>query len=237
MEDLPEGYPSGQVGGPRFGDQQIVLGSVLQEKRPLLSGMYLGALYVLNAGNNPDRLALAAHGLRELMEKLTLYYNVPASPQSSMQKKLPSLKEKVRQLQDHWQNVQKNSKCRSNPGWSGEIDKPLLRFLTKVEEFFTWVVEERPARKQQTASTLRVLDPLPLPLPGLIEELRIEEWERCHNYFQGVAHHTINSSYEEFMTWVAVLERFLLDRLYPRTFDDHRIIDELIKEGETDAQP
>ena len=54
--------------------------------------MYLGALMVFDQGGNPDRLALAAHSFRELMEKLPRYIDVPAesSPSSA---KLEGLRE------------------------------------------------------------------------------------------------------------------------------------------------
>ena len=41
------------------------------EKYPL-SQWYLGALYVLDNHYNPDRIAQAAHSLRELIEKLPI---------------------------------------------------------------------------------------------------------------------------------------------------------------------
>ena len=41
------------------------------EKYPL-SQWYLGALYALDNHYNPDRIAQAAHSLRELIEKLPL---------------------------------------------------------------------------------------------------------------------------------------------------------------------
>ena len=46
-----------------------VLKSKQTEKYPL-SRWYTGALYALNNHYNPDRVAQAAHSLRELLEKL-----------------------------------------------------------------------------------------------------------------------------------------------------------------------
>ena len=51
------------------------------------------------------------------------------------------------------------------------------------------------------------------------------------------SHHNLSTTSEEFWSWVSALEYFLLDRLIPRTFEDHAKIDEIIKEGEGNAQP
>ncbi len=66
------------------------------EQGKKLADMYLGALRVLADEHNPDRLPLAAHGIRELLEKLPRYLKVPT--QAAAPKKLPSLKEKVQHL-------------------------------------------------------------------------------------------------------------------------------------------
>ena len=47
--------------------QQRALYEALSGKDERLAGMYLGSLLVLRQIENPDLLALAAHGLRELM--------------------------------------------------------------------------------------------------------------------------------------------------------------------------
>ena len=209
--------------------QQRALYEVLSEKDERLSGMYLGSLLVFRQVENPDSLALAAHGLRELMEKLPRYLDLPVATRP------PSLKEKVRSLSKSWSNAERSSERRGNPAWSGAIDGPLQKFLKKTEEFFAWFKLEHPTRRQQTAKILRSLDPMDRPLPTPIEQLRIEEWDKCHDYFEGVSHHTILSSSEKFTPWLVALERFLLDRLRPRTFEDHSELDRIIREGEGNA--
>ena len=51
-------------------DQQVRLLRALQSKDDSLAAMYLGALRVLSDCDNQDRFSLAAHGIRELMEKI-----------------------------------------------------------------------------------------------------------------------------------------------------------------------
>lgn len=118
---------------------------------------------------------------------------------------------------------------------SGDIDIALENFLKKVHEFFAWIKIDRPTRKQSAANVLRKLDLLNRPLPKVIENLRVDEWEEIHNYFQGVSHHNLSATIEDFESWCATLEAFLLDRLIPRTFEDHTKIDEIIREGEGNA--
>jgi hypothetical protein len=209
--------------------QQRALYEALSEKDERLAGMYLGSLLVLRQTENPDLLALAAHGLRELMEKLPRYFDLPVGT------KPPSLKVKVLELTRSWGNAVKNSKCGENPSWSGVIDSPLRKFLKKTQEFFTWFEAEHPTRKQQTAKVLRGLDLIDRPLPAPIEQLRIEEWDKCHDYLKGVSHHAILPWPGDFISRLEVLECFLLDRLRPRTFEDHAEIDRIIREGETNA--
>ena len=149
--------------------QQRALYKALSEKEQSLADMYLGSLMTLQQTGNPDLLALAAHGLRELMEKLPRYLDAPVDTNS------PSLKGKVQELAQSWSNTLGRSQCYSDPNWSGNIDRPLLIFLRKAYQFFEWFKAERPTRRQQTANALRELDQLGQSLPAPIEGLRIKE--------------------------------------------------------------
>jgi hypothetical protein len=54
-------------------------------------------------------------------------------------------------------------------------------------------------------------------------------------YFQAIAHHGRQPPEEDFRARIDALERFLLDRLRPRTFADFDAIDDIIQEGESNA--
>jgi hypothetical protein len=216
------------ISQPSLSGQQRALYEALVKKDQRLANMYLGSLLVLDHTHNPEHLAHASHSLRELMEKLPMYLDMPVPAQ------LPTLKDKVQQLRQIWDHTYRHSTCRGDPGWQGSIDKPLLKLLTKMEEFFGWFAADRPTRKQRTSKILRNLDPAGLPLPKPIENLHVEEWDRCHDFFEAGAHHKAVES-EEFKIWLAFLERFLLDQILPRTFEDHLILDQIIREGEADA--
>jgi hypothetical protein len=55
------------------------------------------------------------------------------------------------------------------------------------------------------------------------------------DFFQAISHHLKTTDETEFRQWLDALERFLLDRLCPRTFSDIDVIDTIIREGESDG--
>lgn len=204
---------------------QRSLYEALWRLNPILADIYYGALSVLQQTDNPDHLAQTAHSLRELMEKLPRYMNVP------LDRKGASLTDKVRGFHQEWSKLLEEVNRDGNSLKSGAlICRPLESFLGFSEEFFGWVEIERPTRKKQTAKVVRGLDPAMRPLPATIENLRIEEWDECHSYFENVSHH--NRTAEELEGWISALERYLLDKLCPRTFDDHAVLDQIIQKGE-----
>jgi len=147
----------------------------------------------------------------------------------------PPLGDKVRDLGTTWTKLVGHDNWKGKDGWAGTIDESLERFLKKAKEFFDWFTADRPTRLTRMKGILRGLDPSGRPLPAPIEELHVEEWAQCHEYFIRVSHHATIPTDEDFESWREVLERFLLDRLYPRTFEDLDAIDRIVKEGEGDA--
>jgi hypothetical protein len=211
------------------GNQQALYGA-LQVKAATLATIYHGALSVFQDPGNPDRLALAAHGLRELMEKIPRYLDLPKEEPSS------NMTGQVRALHKSWRDTVEKTICLTDGCWNGPIDTFLERFLQRVCDFFLWVDSARPPRRQAVTAALRKLDPLPYPLPEPIEKLRLKEWEFIHNYFEKVSHHNGTATVDEFSRWLVNLERFLLDHLIPRTFEDHARIDEIIDESDSNAE-
>lgn len=215
---------------PVMSGRQGLLYRALSDQDARLGLYYLAALHVLHREEIPDRFALAAHDLRELMEKLPRYKYLP------LDGKPLSLKQQVRSIHRRWKGALGKSRCRTDSGWQGKIDEPLRSFLAKAEVFFGWVDVERPTQEEQTKRLVRKMDPIDRPLPGAIEGLRVKEWNKCHDYFEGACHHNFNPQDQEFHSWVGALEDFLLDRLCPRTFEDHANLDEIIREGNESGQ-
>ncbi|WP_447964854.1 hypothetical protein [Nitrospira sp. Ecomares 2.1] len=207
--------------------RQRALHSKLGQKNTQLGSIYLGALHVLNQNQNPDRFALAAHGLRELMEKLPRYLEIPIEANDT------SLMQMSRTLADQWRRAKNQSKCHNDTLWDGVLDEPLRKYLGESENFFSKFDKNRPSHKKQAANVIRRLDPQGQTLPLTIENLRVKEWDHCRDYFVAVSHHNHSTAQQEMEQWINALEVFLLDRLVPQTFDDFSIIAAIIKEGES----
>jgi hypothetical protein len=79
------------------------------------------------------------------------------------------------------------------------------------------------------------LDHRKLKLPKPIKDAHISEWDSYDRFFQGVSHHGHIPTEDEFNGYLESFERFLLDRLKPRTFDDQSVLKAIIEEGERNA--
>ena len=192
----------------------------LAEIKQDLANMYLGALDIAARPGNPDNLALAAHGMRELIEKLPRYLDVPVEAP-----KTQGLLARVRELTDAWFHL--GDKAVDDDKLTGHGRK----LLAALGKFCEGVAADFPSRKKQTATVLRSLDPHPIKLPPPIETLHVQEWGKIEGFFIGVAHHTRTCTEDEFQQYVRALERFLVERLRPRTFDDFAAIDDLLGGG------
>jgi hypothetical protein len=197
----------------------LALSVALGELDGRLADMYVGARTVLGHLSNPDRLSLAAHGLRELMEKLPRHLDVPVEVSKG-----PGLNSLSRDLVDAWRKWGPRSSKDD-----GSLRNPAKVFAA-LETFCVAVEADLPTRKEQAAAALRGLDLHPVKLPPSIESLHVSQWRDLEGFFQGVSHHTHVSTPDEFAQYLGALERFLLDRLRPRTFDDLAAIDALLAE-------
>jgi len=210
----------------RLLSHQLVLYQALKKKNNSLASMYYGALKVLNDVDNPERFILAAHGIRELMEKILQYLDVDVKVLKER------LKDKVREVEKIWDSCCKQSRCYDSSDWNGYIDAHLKNFLKYISNFFEWFKKYYPKRRSEITKIIRELDFMEIPLPKPIEDLKIKEWNYLWNFFIAVSHHHKDVEKKEFDKWLLAFERFLLNYLYPRTFDDFEKIDEIIKEVE-----
>lgn len=129
-----------RAGAPklRLSPHQEALGDALHRESPDLLTMYLGALYVLAQPENPDRFAMAAHNLRELMKRIL-------HVRTEIQEGDVRLGDKVINLRNEWDAAAKATSCLDTAGkWSGPIDKPLARFLGMTVRFFEWFKQHHP---------------------------------------------------------------------------------------------
>lgn len=194
--------------------------TVLSDRRRDLADMYIGALIALNASWNPDRISQAANSIRELIEKLPRFLGklpIPTDP--------ADMKAQVRELSDAWTGAKENLQSDSPPSDRGRA------FISKLDTFFNRFQHDWPTRKETGRIMLRALDPLPLPMPDVIEEERATLWRDLRTYFDGVAHHR-GSSTEEFASKLDALEDLLLHLLRPRTVEHQTQIEEIVREAE-----
>lgn len=213
----------------KLSGQQQAMRNALASKNQELGMMYEAALAVLASDEVPDRLALAAHDIREVMEKLPEFIQAPVQAQKE------SLRVKVNSLQDSWRHTLAKSICHQDERWVGQIDRPLSGFLKRIAVFFGWYETHAPRRRQEIAHAIQQLDVSGRRLPGRLEELSVERWDRTKAFFQLVAHHRKQTTLAELHQWLSDFEQCVLNLTSPRTFDDFDDIDRIIEEGEIDA--
>lgn len=202
-------------------DRQATLFQALEKRNPMLACIYLGALKVLGDEANPDAIPLAAHGLRELMEKLPQSLDVP------IRAPVGELPQRVADLRSEWEEAVETSACHNGVQWQGQIDPPLRKLLKALDKFFAWF-SNSPTRRDEATWALRRLSGR---LPDQLERSNVKTWMDLFRFFTKVAHHGPDWSREEFSRRLNELEHFLLDRLQPRTFEDFDEIDALLEEA------
>ena len=212
-----------------FSGQQQALIRALDARNAMLGAIYRGGIMVLRDSSNPDRFPQCAHSMRELMEKLPEVLDVPAKAQKE------SLKAKVIEIEQAFIGAQRNTVCFSvSDGWDGQIDAHLRRFILRLTTFFEWFKSHHPRRRDEVHGVLNRLDGSGHRLPEPLAALNVDVWNELRDYFQSVAHHRRRTVEQDIVQWLEALERFLLDRLIPRTFEDFTEIDTLIERGQKD---
>ncbi len=207
--------------------RQLAVHRALLETSQDVATKYLGAVHVIGS-DNPDRWSLAAHAMRELLDKLPGVVGVDAGGGFS-------LGGRVGDLRSDWKQAIQNSTCTEDgSSWTGTIDSALGRLLRRLKKFFD---DERSARmpnRERARTFIRQTDPLEWALPRTVEDARIKVWEQCKGYFSAVSHHDPRVNAAEVSLYMARVEGFLLDHLRPSTTSDQATILSIITEAEQD---
>lgn len=212
--------------GPRsieLSPAQRRLRQALYEKDPSIALWYEGALRTISDGEHPDSIAQAAHGFREVMEKLPWRVVLPQEEEQASASGGQNLKAKVQELSQAY------AKFIRIKGNKRLLEKAWDRFREELEEFFKWITAQRPSRRESARRALRKLDPYALAIPAALEKLNVDYWGEMHDFFERTCHHALSPSLEQFAGWQLRLEAFLLERLVPRTFEDEQAIDSLVQ--------
>ncbi len=217
----------------RRADPVLLSGRQLEVHRALLetsqaaATKYLGAVHVIG-GDNPDRWSLAAHAMRELLDKLPGVMGVDAGGDFS-------LKGRVGDLRSDWKRAIRNSSCtQDGSSWTGTIDNALERLLRRVARFFEDEASARMPNKEKARTFIRQTDPLGWTLPPSVENSRVSVWDQCKGYFSAVSHHDPRMDASDVPAYMTLVEDFLLDHLRPSTTSDQATILSIIVEAEQD---
>lgn len=225
FDPQPTGFPPAPV-GLQLSGQQRALVEAFREIDQRIGEMYLGALAVLQQPFNGERFAQSAHTLREMINRL------PASLGLSTDALTDRMGDRLQRPEQAWANALKRSACFDGTSWSGGIDQPLTRALAAIQEFFTWKKEHRPRRHDELTETVRRLDASGRRLPKNLEGLIVAQWDLTRDYFISVCHYRIRADEDEFFAYLDALERFIIERLRPRTFADFDAVDAILEEAD-----
>jgi hypothetical protein len=208
-------------------DHQLELYAVLVAKSEKAGNWYRGGLSALANSTNPDRLPQAAHSIRELMDNLPTLVEVPAEADKA------GLGDKFKALITTWERARRASSCHSNGVWTDRpIDIHLRRALSAVDSTIEWYQANRVTRRESAVALIRRLDVSDRVLPRSVENTLSRDWARLRDYFVKVCHHGRETDDAEFNTNLYALERFVLDRMKPKTSAEQATLDQLIEEAE-----
>ena len=198
---------------PREQNVSDALKSKETEKYPL-SRWYLGALYALDNHYNPDRVAQAAHSLRELLEKLPRVIQG-----SNVQGSTTDFKGMRRNINDR---ILKD-KERYPDGWKNKkINARLDKTLRKVEDYFKR--NQQPTRDEQIQQAVATIDPMVNSLDLEIQKAKRNQYYNLWDQLEGFTHHKSKADIEKFNDCLKELENIVLDLLASITAQDQKEI-------------
>lgn len=211
----------------------------LFELNPDLAEIYAGALSILSIDGQRDRMALSAHGIRELMEKIPEFLSVPMnSSKEKMQNKVNNLQDKFHPIvndftigEESFENDDGAKAQEKLTGREGHVG----RIVGELREFFTWFSNHHPKRRKVISDFVQKMDQGYI-IPDRDHERRIQIWMDTRDYFVGVAHHRKISNSDEFHVRLYTLEAQLFNYLCPEPFEDQDILDQIIEEAESAYQ-
>jgi hypothetical protein len=210
--------------------QQQLFEAIAAKTTTKCANMYYGAIKVLADGDNPERLHLAAHSLRELMEKIGPFLEIPI-PSTQLKQGYGNLTEKFKHLEDLIDKAEAKSGNCTKGIWAGPIHKLTATVLVEVQNVKKWRKANADLRATKIENLINKLDPLHKALPKEIQTLRINEWECIEQFFIRVSHHKDTTS-AEFEQWLTALEAMLLRGLTPMARKSLSEVDAIINAGE-----
>lgn len=205
--------------------EQEALVACLARRSEKLARIYGSCLPVLDDRENPGRLPLTAHSMRELIDKSPILTGrQPASQGDTVANRIQPLKQAYQAMKA--QGFDEHSPL--------DVAEPVLRrVLGELDRFFEWMEANRPQVEKRIAEMLSDLSGPGQPLPVDISDNEVARWMAANGYFKKIAHHGLDHVNEnEFMHHMTFVETVLLQRLRPPAIPDLDVLDALIEEGE-----
>ncbi len=206
--------------------EQEELVASLARRSEKLARIYSSGLFVLDQKENPGRLSLAAHAIRELMEKCPILNGREFTVLGD------GMKNRIQPLKEAHSALRKAQRV-ADTASGGLGDGAGRQLFIELDRFFEWMEANRPEANRRIAEMLSELSGPGQSLPVDISENEVARWRAADEYFKKISHHGQDHVNEdEFMVHMSVVERILLLRLQPRGVADLDAIDALIREAE-----
>ena len=177
-----------------------------------ISLYYLGALSALDNPYNPDRIAQAAHSLRELLDKL---------PRIVLRSDLPKTYDIHGKRREITARLARDRE-RYPEGWVGEIDKDLAATIDDVSTLLANL--EQPTRRANIRAVLERLDPLSDRFETQVSARRLGRVSGLQKEVEGFAHHGGGDDEADFRNCIYQLEEVILHVLAPTTAENQEEI-------------
>lgn len=204
--------------------QSFLLESLLAMDRRL-HDWYLGALMALRDELNPDRVALAGHGLREVSDELM--------KRSGVQATKFNLGSEVSGLLDRWKKVQKDAEACTGV-CAKHVGGRLRQFLERLKKVLHDHAQFRPKREEQIRLAIEQLDINSRIATGNEAETALNQWCTIHDFFNHCGHHRV-TDLDELRAKLEAFEMLLTDLLLPSPSGDLSVLDEILAEENANA--
>lgn len=206
-------------------DQDALYASLMRRSTKL-ARIYWCSLVVLADESNPCRYELAAHSLRELIEKSPLLTNGQAFAGGD------TVANRLDPIRKAFAAISRSQKFDDIVNFEA-VAGPLRGLLAELDKFFEWQELNRPNVAMKTARHLSELSGAGPALPTDFFELEVASWMAADDYFKKVSHNrTDHIDRDEFMQHKSFVEKTLIRRLQPRSVEQLNELDALIKEAE-----
>lgn len=183
-----------------------------------VAGLYNCILWILDKMDLPQKVRLMAYCLREILNGMGLNPFDNLSDYSDRLKK--AWNEKLSSVQITPENITTEQKC-------------VLKFLIDCKELVA-ELEARPTICDQMAKVLEEDDPNKAPAPRIIRHQKAKTLRDIRREATDILHGSKSETItvDAFIRILQQFEGIVLSVLSPATFDDQRILDDLIKKAE-----